>query len=178
LDVDIKNKLLEIRLLILRAAQKDSLQWWEDESLTRAGDYLVERLFIMDQEEAARSLAMEAGKTRYRMAFEKDKNRLHLFRLDLTGQVELGMRFARLSDARMPRDAITSIDTLRDHLVATTGTPAKYEVAKLDNENRLQIRIKNFSARTSVVELAKTLAWACLESKPNQPYFPFISWPE
>ena len=73
------ERIIQLRLLIARAAQKDSLHWWEDESLTQAGVFLVERLFIMDASETARKLAIEAARTLYRMAFGDDRKKLHLF---------------------------------------------------------------------------------------------------
>jgi hypothetical protein len=70
--------LIALHLLLVRAAQKDSLRWWEAESLTQAGGFWVARLFLMDTAETARKLALEAACTRFRMAFGEDKHHLHL----------------------------------------------------------------------------------------------------
>lgn len=176
LDIQTKIKVLQLRLLLLRVAQKDSLQWWEDESLTRSGDYLVERLFFMDQEESARMLAMEAGRTRYRMAFGDAPDKLHMFRLDPHGQVDYELRGFRLSDVEMPSDPITSNQALSHHLTALTGPAPAFEVIGLRSENCLEIRLKNYSAQTPVLVLAQALAWACLQSQPGKPCFPYILW--
>jgi hypothetical protein len=174
LEANTREKLLKLRLLILRAAQKDSLGWWEDESLTQAGDYIASRLFAMDTEETARALALEAGRTRYRMAFGDIKDCFHLFRLDQTGQIEHELSEMRLSDVGIPNKPIITYDMLRDHLLALTGKPAAYEVVGTAGENRLQIKIKKNSAQTLVLKLAEALAWACLESGKGQLSLPFI----
>lgn len=173
---DLKS-ILQLRLLIIRAAQKDSLGWWEDESLTRAGGFLVEKLFLMDTAETARKLAMEAARTRYRMAFGDDKNRLHLFRLDRTGQVEYDLRELRFTSVDMPMEPIPSMEALREKLLALTGQPVPYEkVGERGMNSELEIRIAGFSAKTPPLALAKTLAWACLESPPGRPLFPYVQW--
>lgn len=173
-NIEATEGLVKLRLLIARAAQKDSLHWWEDESLTQAGGYLVERLFIMDTNETARKLAMEAAKTRYHMSFGDDKTKLHLFRLDPRGQVEYDLREVRFSDFDMSTEPITSLDMLREKLIALTGTPRTYEVVGNGNDNQLEIRIKGYSRKMPVLELAQTLAWACLESPSERPIFPYI----
>ena len=174
LDTETRDRLLRLRLLVIRAAQKDSLKWWEDESLTQAGGYLVDRLFIMDTNETARKLAMEAARTRYRMAFGDDKKKLHLFRLDQSGQIEYDLIHIRFSDIEMPAEPITSLDILREKLLVITGMPMAYEVVGMDSNNQLEIRVKSSSQKMPVLELAKTLAWACLESLPGKPIFPYI----
>lgn len=86
------DRILQLRLLILRAAQKDSLAWWENESLTQAGGFLADKLFLMDTAETTQQLVMEAARKRYRMAFWEERKRLHLFWLDTKGQVEFDLR--------------------------------------------------------------------------------------
>ena len=88
LDASESKLILSLQLLIARAAQKDSLMWWEDDALTPSGKYLLDRLFFFDADEAGRKLAMEAAKVRYRAAFGAENNVLHLFHLDQTGDVE------------------------------------------------------------------------------------------
>jgi hypothetical protein len=176
LDRNAIDQLLSLRLLIARAAQKDSLSWWEDESLTQAGNFLMERLFIMDTTESARKLAIEAAKTRYRMAFGENGPKLHLFQLDQRGQVEYELEDVRYSEIEIPVEPIASLDTLRQELLAITGTPMPYEIVGPGINNQLEIRMKDISRKTPVLELAKTLAWACLESLPGKPVFPYIQW--
>lgn len=174
LDDDSKIKIVQLRLLIIRAAQKDSLRWWEDESLTQAGWFLVERLFLMDTAETARKLSLEAARTRYRMAFGAEKDLLNLFHLDRMGQVDYELGNMRLSDLPIPAEPITSPEMLRQKLLDLTGQPAQYEVLGKGTNDRLEIRVKGFSERMPALELAKSLAWACLESQPAKPCFPYV----
>lgn len=172
-SLSIYSQILALRLLILRAAQKDSLAWWEDESLTQAGGFLVEKLFLMDTAESARQLAMEAARTRYRMAFGEDRKRLHLLWLDPKGQVEFELRRARFMEIEMPAEPISTLEAFREKLLALTGQPMPYERVDVGNNNILEIRVNN---RTDPLDLAKTLAWACLESPPRKPFFPYVQW--
>jgi hypothetical protein len=177
LSDETKIALLKLRFLVIRAAQKDSLKWWEDDSLTQAGDYLVERLFLMDVSESARGLALEAGQTRYRIAFGETKDRLHLFRLDPNGQVDFELSEMRLTEIEIPRDPITSQDELRAHLLDLTGKQASYEIAGSPDPNGcLEIRVGKPVNKISVLELAEIFAWACLESPMDKPFFPYIRW--
>ncbi len=174
LDSESKIKIVQLRLMIIRAAQKDSLRWWEDESLTQAGWFLAERLFLMDTAETARKLGMEAAHTRYRMAFGDEKDKLHLFHLDPVDQVDYELRNMRLSDIPMPAEPITSSEMLRQRLLELTGEPAPYQVIDHGPNDQVQIRVKGFSARTPALELAQGLAWACLESQMGKPCFPYF----
>lgn len=175
LDIEEKNTLLGLRLLIARAAQKDSLSWWEDDSLTQAGGYLLERLFLADPGEAGRKLALEAAGTRYQAAFNGEANALHLFRLDKTGEVEHSLQGIRLSDIAVEPNPIPTIDGLRQALLALTGQPQPFQVIGERADHRLEIGLKTPTARLSVLEIAKMLAWASLEGQPGQPIFPYIA---
>jgi len=174
LEADAITTIIKLRLLILRAAQKDSLHWWEDESLTQSGGFLAERVFVMDTPETVRKLALEAGKTRYRMALGEDRKRLHLFWLDRMGQTEHDVLWLRLLNYEMPTEPITSMDMFREKLLEITGAPMPYERAYNTTIETMEIRIKGFPGKVSVVNLAKTLAWACLESSHGKPVFPYV----
>lgn len=174
INAETRTGIVTLRLLIARAAQKDSLQWWEDESLTQAGGFLVDRLFIMDAPEIARKLAIEAAATRYDMSFGDDKSKLHLFRLDQTGHVELDLQFTRFLNFDMPAEPIPTLDALREKLDALTPKRMPYTVASNGLDNQLEIRIKGYSRKTPVLDLAQTLAWAALESPYGKPLFPYI----
>jgi len=50
--------ILGLRLVIVRAANRDSLAWWDDESLTPHARFLLGRIFPMAPPLAARSLPM------------------------------------------------------------------------------------------------------------------------
>jgi len=174
LDTVANQTILSLQLLIARAAQKDSLKWWEDDSLTPSGKYLLERLFFIDPDEAGRKLALEAARTRYQAAFEGSNNILHLFHLDQTGEVELSLQGIRLSTISIPPEPIPSTDILCRMLLERAGSPLKYQVVGERSNNRREIRLINTASNLSVLAIAKTLACASLEGYPGKPIFPYI----
>jgi hypothetical protein len=177
LDIAEKNKLLSLRLLIARAAQKDSLNWWEDDSLSSAGSYLLERLFSADPGEAGRKLALEAAKNRYEAAFSSDNAVLHLFHLDNSGDVEYGLQGIRLADIPVPNEPIPTIDALQEKLIALSGPKPLFQIVGERANRCLEINIKNSTNKLSVLDLAQVLAWVSLEGQPGHPIFPFIRHP-
>jgi len=175
LDVKEKNTILGLRLLVARAAQKDSLNWWEDDSLTQSGDYLLERLFLTDPGEAGRKLALEAARTRYQAAFNGDDSAIHLFHLDRTGDVEYDLLGIRLVDIPIPSEPMPTRDMLRQSLLDLTGQPPQFKIVGERADHRLEIGMQHTVGRVSVVNIAAALAWASLEGKPGQPVFPYIT---
>lgn len=164
--------ILSLRLLIARAANKDSLAWWDDESFTAPAQYLFDRIFPMAPPLAARSLALAAAIARHRAAC--DKETLHLYRLDSDNQDGLALRFEPLLPVPVPEEPITTPENLRRHLLDLTGDPAHYTVVRETSTHGLQIKIPPCPPDTSpLAHRAQTLAWAYLESAPGAPVFPF-----
>jgi hypothetical protein len=168
------NTILSLQLLIARAAQKDSLGWWEDDALTPSGKYLLERLFLVDADEAGRKLALEAARVRYHAAFGAENSVLYLFHLDQTGDVEHSLQGINLSSIPVPSESIQSIDDLRQLLLEHTGSPMKYQVVGERSNNRLEIKMVDAPSTADLTHIVQTLAWATLESEPGKPVFPFI----
>jgi len=174
IDVPDRKLILNLQLLIARAAQKDSLKWWEDDSLTPSGKYLLERLFIVDADEAGRKLAIEAAKVRFQAAFGNENNLLHLFHLDQEGEVEHSLQGISLSSVSVPSEPIQTIENLRHVLVEQVGSPLKYQVIGERSNNRLEIKMGDAPSKSDLTHIVKTLAWAALESEPGKPVFPYI----
>lgn len=174
LEVGEKTTILGIRLLIARAAQKDSLNWWEDDSLTPAGGYVLERLFLAAPQEAGRKLALEAARTRYQAAFNGENNPLHLFRLDKTGEIEHGLQDIPIMSVPVPLEPIPTRDMLRQKFLEFTGQPDKFKVIGERANHRMEIRPANPHKKYATLEIVKILAWATLEGEANQPVFPYI----
>lgn len=174
LDAEGRSTLIGLRLLIARAAQKDSLNWWEDDSLSPAGSYLLERLFLADPTEAGRKLALEAARTRYQAAFNGDDTVLHLFRLDKTGDVEYGLQDVHLADIPIPSEPIATVDALQKKLLELIGSIPQFQIVGERANRRLEIGFKNPTAKPTILYIAKTLTWASLEGKPGLPIFPYI----
>jgi hypothetical protein len=168
------NTILSLRLLVARAANKDSLAWWDDESLTPHAGFLWERLFPMAPPLAARSLALSAALARHQAACSANEKALHLYRLDADNQDKLALRFAPLLPITAPDEPITTIDALRQYLLDLVGEPVPYNVVRRTNAHGLQIEIPASPPGVSpLLHRAKTLAWAYLEGAPGQPVFPF-----
>ena len=174
LNIAQQQQILQLRLLIARAAQLDSLNWWEDNSLTEAGNYLLERVFVFAKEEAARKLALEAAVRRYQGAFGEQKNMLHLFRLEPTGELDFRLRKIDLASVDIPLDPIPTLDALKQRLLTLIGEPPAYKVIIERGSHQLEIRLRSDKAKQDLVHLAQAFAWASLESKPGHPVFPYI----
>jgi hypothetical protein len=172
--LDQARTILRLRLLVARAANRDSLAWWDDESLTDAAGYLLERLFPVAPPLAARSLALSAALARHRAACASHDNALHLYRLDLDGQDALAVRSIPLLTIPLPQEPIPSIDALRQELLSLLGKPARYTVVRRTEAGGLQVGIWPAPTGISpVLHRAQTLAWAYLEGAPHEPVFPF-----
>ena len=162
---------LSLRLLIARAADKDSLAWWDDESLTPHAAFLLERIFPTAPSLAARSLALAAASARHQAACPEEA--LHLYRLDADNRDRLALRFAPLLPIPVPEEPITTMVVLRQHLLDLTGEPMPYAVVRR-NAHWLQIEIPPCPVGGSLLaHRALTLAWAYLEGSPGEPVLPY-----
>jgi hypothetical protein len=162
---------LGLRLLIARAANNDSLAWWDDESLTPHAGFLLERVFPTAPSLAARSLALAAASARHQAACPE--RALHLYRLDADNQDRLALRFAPLLPIPVPEEPITTVDGLRQHLLDLTGESMPYTVVRR-NAHWTQIEIPPCPAGNSpLAHRARTLAWAYLEGGPGEPMLPY-----
>jgi len=168
------HTILGLRLLVARAANKDSLAWWDDESLTLHAGFVLERVFPMAPRLAARSLALAAALARHQAACPASDGALHLYRLDVDNLDRLALRFAPLISVPMPEESITTMDALRGHLLNLTGGPASYTVLRRVDAHGLLIQIPPHPERISPpLHRARALAWAYLEGAPGKPVFPF-----
>jgi len=162
--------ILGLRLLVARAANRDSLAWWDDESLTPHAGFLLERIFPT----APPSLALAAALARHQAACPVNSGALHLYRLDADNQDKLALRFAPLLAIPVPEEPITTLETLRQHLLDLTRDPAPYTVVRETNAHGLEIDIPPCPAGVSpLAHRARTLAWAYLEGAPGELVFPF-----
>lgn len=167
--------LLGLRLLIARAANKDSLAWWDDESLTSHSAFLLNRIFPITPHTAARSLALRAALSRHQAACASESAALHLFRLDAANNDELAVRQVSLASLPMPEEPIGTIDALRVKLLQLTGEPRPYRRVRLTGNQAMLIELPPLPVGMTVWRhRAQTLAWAYLEGPHGRPVFPFI----
>ncbi len=165
--------MLGLRLLIARAANVDSLAWWDDDALTDPARYVLQRLFPTAPPLAARSLALRAALSRHEAV--APSTGLHLYRLDPDNRDELALRFEPRLSIPVPEDPIETIAALRDHMRELTGRDGMpYEVVGDRLGGVIQIEVPPAPPGVEpLVNRAQTLAWAYLEGKPEQPVFPF-----
>ncbi|MDD5368164.1 MAG: BrxE family protein [Anaerolineaceae bacterium] len=174
LNPDQAKQILQLRFLIARAAQKDSLRWWDDDSLTPAGGFLFKRLFMNAPEAAGRKLAIAAAKARYHAAFNGEDHMLHLFRLDLAGEVENVLNTIPLTTLSIPDRPITILDGLRQDMDRITGDPTPFQVIAERANSRLEIQVADKEIHSNPLKLAQIFAWASLRGEPGAPIFPYI----
>ena len=166
-------QLMELRIIIARAGQNDCLRWWEDESLTPNGVYLLERIFPGAPAISGRNLALSASAARHHAALEHLGDVTHLFRISRINADQLAMRDLRYHIFERVSHSIADLNALRQILLEIIGTEPKFEViGTLSQNGGLQIRLSE--PTLDVGERANALAWAYLESKPGQPVFPYI----
>ena len=165
-----------LQLLIARAAQKDSLGWWDDESLTQSGTYVLERLFPSSPSEIACKMALAAASARHQAAFADNPHALHLYALDLEGQAEFASRTVPFKQISVATEPIATIAELEQQLSRLVPDP-RHKIKSLDelSNRRLAMRLQTSSGELSAAELAKMLAWTYLDGKPGEPVFPFLS---
>ena len=166
--------ILSLRLLIARAANADSLAWWDDESLTPHAGFLLERVFPRSPSLAARSLALSAALARHQAACATREGALHLYRLDADNKDKLALRLESLLAISVPDQPITTIRALRQHLLNLIGEPMPYTILRRTDARGLQIEIPPPPSSVSpFLHRAATLAWAYLEGNHGEPVFPF-----
>ena len=161
------NEILKLRVLIARAAQSDSLRWWDDNALTGEGLTLAGRLFRQKPESACVRLAMRSARARHRAAMPSGRDIVHLF--DFGDVAELHIESALDSvDASLP-GPIKSMDDLTAALSergiasnssrAPHGRPA-WEMSASDS--------------VSTLALARLLASGYVAGEAGRPVFPFV----
>lgn len=171
-DVELVQRL---RLLVARAANRDSLAWWDDDSLTAPAGFLLERLFPVAPPLAARSLALAAARSRHRGALGDVGPALHLYRLDADNADALAARDIRLLEVDCPGAPITTLDALRERVVALIGQPEQVKVVDRLLGGGLHIAIPPCPLGVwPPLHRVRFLAWAYLEGGASQPVFPFI----
>jgi len=172
-DLDASKHIIQLQLLIARVGQNDSLRWWEDDSLTEAGVYLLERLFPFAPYIQGRKLALLAAKNRHDAVFGQETQILHLFRFGFEGDREQEKSAFDPSCFELPDAPIRTIDELKIHLAQLVEAPNPQ--SKIDrvitDDGRLQIKIP--STKTTI-DMANRLAWAYLQGEPEKPVYPYV----
>lgn len=161
--------ILRLRAIICRAAQRDSMSWWDDESLTPYARVILDPLFPRTAPTAAIKIAFESARLRYRAAFAVTTARvLHLFSLD--DGTEMGLADAERAYTVPSESAIPDVEAFRRALGPDWRD---YEVTNRGAGGLLEIKARRGSPRDSL-DVARALAVAHAEGGPGTPAFPFI----
>lgn len=167
MDDDDLSQILALRLLIARTAALDSLQWWEDESLTDAGLTMASRLFARQPTLAVRRLSQRAASARHQAALGHVAGAVHLF--SLGDDVELLLDDAlEMYDEDLP-SAIESRDALQSAL-------AGWELGSeppVRQRGDAMIELQGSEASTPLA-YARTLASGYLYADREQVVFPYL----
>ncbi len=170
--------IVRLRLLVVRAAQPDSLRWWDDRSLTVEGGYLTERLFSRRPRLAAAQIAMATARARHWAAIPKTPKAVHLF--DFGDDLEYELEAVALDEAWIPAEPFATQDAL---LLAVgrvipdgTGYSTSYSGQGDEHTGALEIQISVDADPTlkPPVAQAAALALAYGVGGPDRPVFPYL----
>lgn len=166
------HEILELRLLIARAAAADALHWWDDDSLTDGGITLAGRIFSRRPERAAVRLALRAARSRHAAALERCPKAVHLFNLSEQFEMALdvALAFEDLGPLRIPAP-VDSMDELQDRL-ARLGSSPSAPVALPNHGRVLQLESREPGAE---LEQARILASGYLAGERGRAVFPFLA---
>jgi hypothetical protein len=166
--------ILRLRLIVCRAAQLDSLQWWDDQSLTTEGAFVVERLFGGRPRVAAAKIALAAARVRHWAAMPKSKNVVHLF--DFGDDIEEQINSVSLEEGWISSSAFTSTDDFGSAIRGIAADEIDYKRSDPDQNGALELHL---SARLGkgmnvILARARVLALTYAVARPRQPVFPFL----
>ena len=168
--------ILRVQLLIARAAQSDSLKWWDDNALTTGGEYLLDKLFPSAPHEIGVKLALESARARHFAAFAEERRVLHLFALDTNGAADVELKEQLPVILTFQSEPITTMDVFREKLNVLLGELGKPPSMDETTENRLRLHFKQDSLTLTTFERFQWLAWAYGHAKPGVPVFPFFKY--
>lgn len=175
IETDQALSILALRLLVARAAQADSLRWWDDEVLTEPAAFILDRTFPHSPPLAARSLALQAALARHRDAAEVFHSTLHLYQLDWHNGDILALRALSLMAAAFDPRPIPDRDEYRRRLLGLTSRPATYEVTRQATNSGFVVRIPPAPPGVHLwLHRAAALAWAYLEGEAGRAAIPLI----
>lgn len=168
-EVNGLRTILLLRAIVCRAAEGDSLHWWDDESLTPYARVILDPLFPRTASVAALRIAFEAARLRYRAVFGADDPRVaHLF--SLPDEVEMQLVNAGLDGIAAGDEAVADAEAFRQRLGADWRD---YEVAERGAGGMLKIRPRARLGEDPL-DIARALASAHSEGQPGSPAFPFV----
>lgn len=151
-------RILQLRLTVARAAQRDSLSWWDDAVLTPEADLLLRRLFPRSGTHAAWTLALRAARARHEVVLAAWPHAHHLFSfgVDVENHLDEIMRARKTVDT--PPNPIRSRAELATELRAIATEPTTLSVQTTESDRTIQLGDEVTSLPD--VDRAIALAWA------------------
>ena len=162
---------LRLRLLIARAAQRDGLAWWDDESLVPGADLLLARLFPRTPRRAAHCLAIQAARARHGAVLRDLPSARHLFALGDDEEVRLDDALANGTGLAVVATPISSRARLADELRALGAEPPLFPGEAVGRGGQLELGAD--LAALSLVDRAFALAWAYARAEVPGAVYPY-----
>lgn len=168
------KSILRLRLIVCRAAQADSLQWWDDRSLTIEGAFVVERLFGKRPRVIAAKIALAAARTRHWAAMPKSTNVAHLF--DLGDEIEEEIGAVPLEEHWIPTQPFASVNDFALAIKRIVADDITWKQDQPNQDGAFEVRLSARSTKgvDSTLALARVLALAYAGARQRQPVFPFL----
>jgi hypothetical protein len=165
---------VSLALLIIRAGEKDSLRWWDDESLSEAGLFVLSKILPRNPRAAAIRLAYLAALERHRAILAAAGVRGATTLLDfaepaLTTPQESASLVTAVLD-----EPITSMDQLRTRLHELASEVTTIEIPAPSDEGLLDL--SDFIGRASPGSegRAALLAAGYLQGQVGKPVIPYL----
>jgi hypothetical protein len=162
--------ILRLRLAVARAGQRDSLAWWQDETLTPGADLLLGRLFPRSAARAALKLGLLAARARHDLVLGEQPGVRHLFDLGDEVEQELEMTLRNRPPVEVRRDPIRSREDVAAVLRAIVADPT---VSASPTRVGQALRLGDDVQDLPLAQRASALAWAYTVSDAGSLVVPF-----
>lgn len=159
-----------VALLVARAGAKDSLNWWDDDSLTSAGEFVLGRIFPRKWKLISYRLAMYAAKEKHdgaaRTVGLEDFTTLfsNVFIVGLESAVAEGI----------VSSPINSMDEFKGRLTTLCPRVTEFDVPQPQASGLLDITDITGDNIPSTETLVEAFASGYTRAQAGKPVFPFI----
>lgn len=166
--------IFQLRLLIARAAQTDSLCWWQDNSLTNEGNFVLERLFIKHSHSAAIRMSFAAAAARHWSAIQRESKKIHLF--DFGEESEYRLSQFKINEDQVSLQRIASVQELMQGIKSILPSIIEIRISSpgTNGETEVNVDPESLIKDDPIFVYASALALAYEQAHLQQPVFPFI----
>ena len=164
------ERVIALALLVVRAGAKDSLDWWDDEALTRAGRFVLARIFPRAPGQAAVRLALRAARERHAGVLAAAGVASATTLVDLAEPLLHGVDAADLVSA----EPVASEEEFRGRLVALVPEAVSLGLPQPTASGLLDLTHLVAPAGPSLLDRAIVLGAGYLAGRKREPVFPFV----